>query len=124
MFEHANAHHLVVDRFALKVTVVPHFYGNQILQALIDDALLRIIVLCLAERDSMRPHTVVTCSPADQGAPAAANVQEMFSRSQSKLAADEVKLVLLRLLQRVVRRLEVGAGIDTLDVEPQCIERI
>jgi hypothetical protein len=57
-----------------------------------------------------------------QPAPAAADVQQPLAGLQAQLAADVVQLALLRGVQVVVGRLEVGARIDHAPVEPQRVE--
>ena len=124
MLEHADAGHLVVDRHAVEIAVVAQLDGDEILQALVADALACIFELPLAERDAVRANAVMARRPADQRAPAAADVEQAVSGLQAQLAADVLQLVALGLLERVVGGLEVGAGVDPLGIQPQAVEGV
>jgi len=60
----------------------------------------------------------------DQRPPAAADIEEAFARLEAELAADQIELGLLRLIERVIRLGEVGAGVDHAPIEPETIESV
>ena len=63
------------------------------------------------------------CHVTREAAPAAAGFRHPVARFQLQLAADVVHLGALRLLQRQVRRREIGAGVlHGLAVEPHFVE--
>ena len=109
MLEHADAGDLVVDRFTLQIAIVAQLHSHQMTQAFGNNALLRIVMLLLAQRDAMGVYTIMPRRPAHQRTPAAADIEEMLTGFQAQFAADMIELVALRLFQRVVWRLEVGA---------------
>ncbi len=58
----------------------------------------------------------------EQAPPAAANIEQPFTGLEVELAADEVKLGQLRLLEAHVVALKVGTGIDHARIEPHRVE--
>ena len=72
------------------------------------NAVSREFELALAERNAVRLDTVLPCGPANERAPAAADIQQPLACRKPQLAADVVQLVALSLLQRVGFALEVG----------------
>lgn len=108
MLDHADACHLVVDDIA-EIAVVAQLDTHQIFEPFGSDARTHIVQLRLAERDAVRPHAVMARRPADQGAPAAANVEQALAGTQLQLAANVFELVDLRLIERVRFGLEIGA---------------
>jgi len=78
--------------------------------------------LRLGERHPVRRDAVVLRGPDREPAPAAADVEERLARFQPELAADEIDLVLLRLLELAVRIAIVGAGVEHERVQEQGVE--
>jgi hypothetical protein len=60
----------------------------------------------------------------DQRAPAAADVEQPLALSEAELAADDVELALLSLIERVVRGDEVRARVDHASTEHEAVEAI
>ncbi len=117
---HADAGNLVVG--AVERQVVGERHGHPVGQAEPPDLGLAIVVLRLRQGHAMGGDAVVLGGVAQQRAPAAADVEEQLPRLQPQLAADDVELVPLRLLQRVGPVAEIGAGIDHLRVEEELVE--
>src|SRR6267154_2776218 len=88
------------------------------------DALLGQRRLILAQRDTCRIHTVMLRRVHYETAPSAAYVEQPFSRLEAQLAADQIELRFLRDIERVVRRAEIGAGINHSLVEPELVETV
>jgi hypothetical protein len=74
------------------------------------------------ERHPVRRNAVVLRRPDREPAPAAADVEECLAGLQPELAADEIDLVLLRLLELAVRIAIVGAGVEHERVQEQGVE--
>ena len=72
----------------------------------------------------MGVHTVLARGPTYERPPAAADIQQPFAGPQAQLAANVLKLVALRRVQRIGGLLEVGAGVHPLLVQPQPIELV
>lgn len=116
MLEHADTGDRVVHRFTGKIAVVAQCHGDVILKPFGQDALPGKVKLLLAQRDPMRANNKVFGCSADQRAPTTADVQQVVARLKAKLAADVVQFIALRLIQRFVGGLEVGAGVDPFSV--------
>ena len=86
------------------------------------DTFARQFELAVRQRDADRADAVVLGRVQDQPAPAAADVEEAFAGAQTQLAADQVELGELRVLQRVAGVAEVGARVDHARVEPEPVE--
>jgi hypothetical protein len=78
--------------------------------------------LSLAEGDAQGLDAIALSGVADQPAPAAADVQQPLTGAQAQLAADQLQFGLLRLVEGLAARREVGAGVDHAPVQPQGIE--
>lgn len=124
VLEHADAGDFVVNRFARQIAVVAQLHRDAVLQAFGADARLGVLELPLAQRDAVRVHAVRARSPARQGAPSAPDVEQAFAGPQTQLAADVIELVALRLIERVLGRLEIAARIHALLIEPQPVEGV
>src|SRR5207237_10738991 len=77
--------------------------------------------LCLlrTEGDTVCPHTIVLRGIDEQPAPATADIQQTLPRSQAQLATKVLHLVFLCRLQVVIRRSEVGAGVNHARIQPE-----
>ena len=76
------------------------------------------------QRHAERPHAVLPRCVADHGAPAAPHVEQALSRAEVELAADQVELRRLRLLERRVRGLVERAGVGHRRAEHQLVEAV
>ena len=119
---HADAGDFVVT--ALERHVIGERHRHAVLQPQAGDLGLRIVVLRLRQGDAVRGHAVALRGVAQQRAPAAADVEQRFARPQPQLAAYQLELVPLRLLQRIRPVAKVCAGIDHLGIEEQRIELV
>ncbi|MND38862.1 hypothetical protein D3C80_295720 [compost metagenome] len=80
--------------------------------------------MLLAQGNTEHLGAIFTGSEPRQPAPATANIEQVVTGIQSQLAAQVVKLVLLRLVERIVRLTEVGARIGHVLVQPKLVERV
>src|SRR6266545_1842542 len=76
------------------------------------------------ERHAVRRDAVVLSGPDGEAAPAAADVEERLARLELELAADEIDLVLLGLLELAVGIAVVGAGVEHERVEKEGVEGV
>ena len=109
MPEHADAGDLVVRGVRRQIGVVEQLHPYAPAQAQLGDLGVDIVVLILRERDAGRVDAIVLCGPEDQSAPTASNIQEFFARPQAELAADEIELLRLSLVERIGIALEICA---------------
>ena len=109
MFEHADAGDLVVRGISRQIGVVEQLHSYAPVQAQLGNLGVDIVVLILRERDAGRVDAVVLCGPEDQSAPTASDIEEFFARLQAELAADEIELLRLSLVERIGIALEVCA---------------
>ena len=107
---HADARDLV-ERPVGDLAVVLDPDLNAVPEAGLRDAGPGELRLRLGQRDAHRGHPELRGGVDRQRAPAAADVQQPFALVQPQLAADHVKLALLRSLQRVVGAGEVGTRV-------------
>src|SRR5207237_215502 len=112
VLDHADADGFVktarVDQFA----VVAILDAAAPFQPGVPDPLAGPFTLLAAQRDANRLDAVALGGELHEPAPTAADVQQALARSQPQLAADQVQFLLLRGVQVVVRRPEIGAGVD------------
>ena len=120
MLVHADAGDFVVAPFERHV--IGQRYRDPVAQPQTLDSGLRMIVLRLGQGDAVGKDAVALRRMAQERAPAAADVEEGLAGAQPQLAADEVELVPLRLLERVGPVAEIRAGIDHLRIEEELIE--
>src|SRR5581483_2574125 len=93
------------------------------LESALPDLLARLLHLDVARVDAGAVRPVVLVGMEQQPAEAAADVDEGLARLEQHLAADEVHLVLLRLLERLRAFLPPGAGVhQPVLVEPVLVE--
>ena len=107
MLEHADAGDLVVQRGRGQVEIVPKLDADAFLQTGLLDPGRDEIVLILRQRDAGRLDAVMLRRPEDQATPAAADVEHPLAGRETKLAADVIELLLLRLVERVAFGAEV-----------------
>src|SRR5207247_5787248 len=85
------------------------------------DSLLGQGCLVLAQGDARRVDPVTFGGIHDESAPPAADVQQSLSWLETELAANQIQLRLLRNVERIVRRAEIGARIDHSPVELELV---
>lgn len=96
VLEHPDAGNLVPACLPGQIPVVHQLDRDTALQAGFGNALPGEFKLAMAQRDAMGPHTMLTGRVDQQGAPAAADVQETFTGLQAQFAANVFKLGRLR----------------------------
>ena len=104
------------------VVAVPHLRGTA--EPLLGDGLAGPRGLLLRERDTERGDAVVLDGVPHHAAPAAADVQQAHARPEVQLAADQVVLGRLRLLEAGVRGRVAGAGVGHRRPEQHLVERV
>ena len=122
VLEHADAGDLVEVRRAealLEFAIIELQDLDAIRQSGVRDTFACQFELAVRQRDADRVHAVVLGGVQGQPAPAAADVEEAFAGAQTQLAADQVELGELRVLQRVAGVAEVGARVHHERVEPE-----
>src|SRR5580692_12101050 len=72
----------------------------------------------------MGANAIMLGGMADEGAPAAADVEQGFSGLEPQFAADHIELVGLRCRKIVVPVFEIGAGVDHLRIEKEFVKSI
>ena len=107
---------------ASDLPIILQLDGDAVLQSEAGDLLLREGELRLRQGHSMRLDVIVTGRVADEAAPAAADVEKALALLQAQLAADHVELGDLGLLQTRDLARKIGAGIDHLGIEPECVK--
>lgn len=122
MFGHADRRDGVV-RTVPDVPVVLDPDLDPVSQSLFGDALAGERGLLGGEGHSGDLGAVLACCVHGHGAPAAADVEEAVALLQGELAADQVELVALGVLQAAAV-LPVGAGVDHGRAEDQFVEVI
>ena len=122
VLDHADRGDLVVARARRNVAEVAVLDEAAPGKPLPRDPLRRPVRLRPGQGHAVGAHPIVLRGPDGQGAPAAADVEERLTGLQAQLAADEVELVRLRLLELAVGIAIVRAGVDHERVEEECIE--
>ena len=98
MFEHAQADHRVELAVELPIVLQPEFDRQAVAQL----AAQRDLPLRHGHADTA--DAVALGGETHQAAPAAADVEQRHAAPQPQLAADQVELVFLRLIERLARR--------------------
>src|SRR5690349_21506895 len=124
MLHHPDARDLVEARLGRELPVVAELDVAAIAESGSRDPLARRLGLRVAERNTEGEDTIATRGVHDEAAPAAAYVEEPLAGREPQLAADEIELRLLRLVQIVGVARKVGARVDHLRVEPERVEGI
>ena len=109
VLEHADARDLVVLHVFRELEIIAELDAYAILQSTRCDLGRDEIVLILRQRDPGGLHTVILRCPENEPAPATPDVQKCLARLQAQLAADEIELLRLRLVQRIGLGFEVCA---------------
>ena len=109
MLEHADAGDLVVRGVGRQIVVIEQLHAHAPGQAQLRDLGADVVVLILRERNAGRVDAVVLSGPEDQPAPTASDIEEFIAGLQAELAADEIELLRLSLVERIGIAFEVGA---------------
>ena len=109
MLEHADAGDLVVLHALGQVEIVAKLDVHAILEPARGDFGDDEVALILRQRDAGRLDAVMLRRPEDQATPAAADVEHPLAGRETKLAADVIELLLLRVVERVPFGAEVRA---------------
>src|SRR5262249_9057713 len=124
VLDHADGGDLVVARARGQVAQVAMLDEAASLEALALDARHGPVRLGFGKRHPVRGDPVVLRRPDAEPTPAAANVEELLPRLEPELAADEIDLVRLRLLELAVGLAVVGARIEHEGIEEERVEVI
>ena len=102
----------------IDVESIQNLHISESIDAVLVYELFRALVLLLAERDARRMHAIFLRGLDDEPAPATADVEQALALMQLKLSQRVHDFLLLRLLQRVRRVLEIRARVAHRRVEP------
>ncbi len=120
MLEHTDRHDAVVATVLVPVVLEPE--ADALGESGLVGAAVRVAMLLRRERHAGDVHFGRGCEMERKAAPARSDVEHALARSQQELGRDMPHLPLLGLLQRVVGRRVVGAGILTAGVEEEPVE--
>src|SRR6185437_3313085 len=125
VLEHSDAGDLVEDPAAIALTVAREIAviaqldrAATVQTGKLNAPLCRTGLLA-AERYAVRPCAVLLRRMHGQAAPTAANVEEALAGLNPQLAAYQVELLLLRLVERLLPALEIGAGVRQSFSQPK-----
>src|SRR5262244_836811 len=124
VLDHPDGGDLVVARVRGQVAQVAMLDEAASLESLALDARHGPVRLGFGKRHSVRGDPVVLRRPDAEPTPAAADVEERLPRLEPELAADEIDLVRLRLLELAVGLAIVGARVEHEGVEEERVEVI
>ena len=117
---HLDRNELVkLTRHLLHLAVVAHQDLDPLLKPRARHPLRRVRKLLLADGHARHPAAAALRGAHGQAAPAAADLEDVVRRLELELVDDEVELVELRLVERVLGRLEVGARVHPRLVEEE-----
>ncbi len=98
--------------------------GDPVFKTCGPNALARQCGLRFRQRDTRSHNAVVLRGIDKQSAPAATNIKQTIAGLKSQLAADELELVLLRLVKVIGPIGEVATCVDHACVKKQLVEGI
>ncbi len=126
MLEHADRGEFVAGFYVVRdvAVVVMHVLDAVGADAERLRALARERDLLAGNVERLDPDAVVARHVQRKPAPAAAGFDHQLARLQPQLAAHQIHLPDLRVLQRVGRPFEIGAGVLHLGIEPELIETV
>src|SRR5215510_8023081 len=122
VLDHPDGGDLVVTRARGQIAQVAIFHEAAPLEALALDAGHGPVRLGLGEGYPVRGDAVVLHGPDAEPAPAAADVEQGLSGLEAELAAHEIDLVDLRLLELAVGLTVVGAGVGHERIQEEGVE--
>src|SRR5262249_5087680 len=111
VLEHSHARDLVVEHVLGQLLVVPELDADATGEPARGNLAFDVPELMLRQRDARRVDAVALCGPEHEAAPAAADVEERLAGGKPELAADMVQLARLRIGERVVLTVEIGARV-------------
>src|SRR5689334_976133 len=122
MLVHADRDDLVKERFTRHFAVILPADLDLVAEPHRGDAVAGIGELLVAQGYTDAFDAVARRCPAQQPAPAAADVEQPLTRTKPQLTADMLELLLLRRVEIFLAGFEIGAGIDHVAVQPEAIE--
>ena len=124
MLEHAYAGDLVVLGGARHLLKIHQMHGDFVAQLVCFDQGIYIVVLLLGQGYAGGLHTVMRDRMHDEPTPAAANIEEIFTRLQIQFATNVIQFGDLGSLQAHIGILKICTGIDAARIEPQSVKII
>ena len=123
MLDHTHADHTVELHARLpQISVIHQLHFQEISQTFSLNLLLELPSLFLAQCDAHSMDFIFSRCLPQQETPAAANVQKTHPLLQVEFVQNMVHLVDLSLIQGILIRLKIAAGITHGLVQPQLIE--
>src|SRR6185295_7482155 len=120
---HAHARNLV-ERAVVDLAVVGDADLKAVGEARAPDALAGVLGLGLGQGHADALDAVARGGVDEQGAPAAADVEQSLAGREAQLAADELELALLRGLEALTGVGEVRARVDHAGAEQELVEAV
>ena len=124
VLDHADRGDLVEAGVRGQVTIVAVLDRAAPLEPFPADALGRVVGLRLRQGHAVGAHAVVLRRPDRQAAPAAPDVEQGLAGLELELAADQIELVPLGLLELAVGVAIVRAGVDHQRIEEERVELV
>lgn len=121
VLEHADAHDPIERLAGRQVLVVHEFESHQVRHTLTLCQFTCAGQLCRAERNAQHSRLVLLGGGDGQVTPAATDVEQPHARLKPQLAEHVIDLLVLRLLQAILRVLEVRTRVRTGRVEEQLV---
>ena len=112
----------VVSWLAAEVAVILQTNFDSVAQTALGGARSDELMLLGRQRDTGGAHAVAVCRMQDQRSPAAADIEQTHARFDAKLAADQIQLCGLRIMQGLARVGEIRRGVSHVVVEQQSVE--
>ena len=122
VLDHPDRGDLVVAGVGRQVAHVEVLDPTALAESERRDALGGVVGLGARQGDAVGADAVVLGGPDGEAAPAAADVEQALVAAQAQLAADQIELVGLGLLERAVGLAIVGARVDHERIEEQRVE--
>ena len=124
VLKHAHADDFVEAAVLRQITVVEQLQVDLVLQAFGLDAFTAQCQLLFAQGNAKDLDPVLACGKTRQPAPATTNVEQILTRFQAQLAAQQAKLGLLSFIKGLFTGLEIATRIGHVAVKPQLIKLI
>ena len=122
MLEHADRDDAIVA--AVLLAIVEQLEAHPVGDAAFQGSAARHGVLLLGERDAGHVDAVLLAQEQAQPAPARADVEHLLAGLKQHLGRNVLLLEELRLLERLVAVLEVGAGVLPVAIEEEVVELV
>src|SRR5207253_11088962 len=101
------------------LAIITDLHATALLQSRLLDPLACQLRLLRTKGDAVCLHAIVLRGIDEQPTPTTTDIQQTLPRSQAQLATKILHLVLLCRLQVVIRRSEVGAGVNHARIQPE-----